>query len=205
MQPLLTIQIPYTDERKPEVDKLGGEILRQLDLYGLKHVVDVDLDGRGREVSIGQKRTEMYQQSTGLFTVQWDSDDWMDEAATHKIVQAIRKNPDVDCVTYQEHVHINGVDYTSRHSIEYEDWEGDGSKILSDGFSFHRTPYMKDVIRTDIAKSIPVPDCRFGEDHQWSKLIKPLLKTEIHIPEEIYHYIYITNQTFEERYGHDGK
>ena len=92
---------------------------------------------------------------------------------------------------------------TGKHSIEYDDWDGDGVKVFQDGFSFHRTPFMKDVIKTDIAKSVQVPDLRFGEDHQWSKLIKPLLKTEHHIPEQIYHYIYISNQTFEERYGYD--
>ena len=203
MQPLLTIQIPYTEERTQETIKLKNEFLRQAELTN--GAIELYIDGRGREVSIGQKRTDMYQKSTGLFTVQWDSDDWISDDGLLKIVQAIRSNPTVDCVTYQEYVHINGVNYTSRHSIEYLDWEGDGNTQFPDGFNFHRTPYMKDVIRTEIAKSVPVPDSRFGEDHAWSKLIKPLLKTETHIPEEIYHYIYITNQTFEERYGHDPK
>lgn len=205
MQPLLTIQIPFTEERKPETERLMTEFDFQRERYNLLKEVDYTFDGRGRNVSIGQKRTDMYQRANGLFVVQWDSDDWVLEDGLLKIVQAIRSNPTVDCVTYQEHVHINGVNYTSNHSIEYSDWEGEGNTEFPDGFNFHRTPYMKDVIRTEIAKSVPVPDSRFGEDHAWSKLIKPLLKTETHIPEEIYHYIYITNQTFEERYGHDPK
>ena len=205
MQPLLTIQIPFTEERRMEVYRLTAEFKRQCGLFNIiGGEVEFQIDGRGREISIGQKRTDLYQQANGLFVVQWDSDDWVSDAGIYDIVSAIKKTPEVDCVTYEEYVHINGVNYTSNHSILYHDWEGEGNTEFADGFNFHRTPYMKSVIKTEIAKSVPVPDCRFGEDHQWSKLIKPLLKTEHHIEEEIYHYIYISNQTFEERYGHDG-
>jgi len=202
MQPLLTIQIPFTEERRPDVEKLIGEFSRQCDLFNIINgEIEIYIDGRGREVSIGQKRTEMYQKANGLFVVQWDSDDWISETGLIGIICLINQSPEVDCVTYEEHVHINGVNYTSNHSIKYDDWEGEGNTEFPDGFNFHRTPYMKSVIKTEIAKSVPVPDCRFGEDHQWSKLIKPLLNSEHHIDEEIYHYIYISNQTFEERYG----
>ena len=202
MQPLLSIQIPYTEDRTEEMNRLYKEFERQCELYNLNSgEVEIYVDGRGRGVSIGQKRSDMYQQANGAYVVQWDSDDWVSEDALPKIINAIIDNLLVDCITYEEYVHINGVNYSSRHSIEYQDWEGTGSEILYDGFIFHRTPFMKDVIKTSIAKSVPVPDMRFGEDHEFSKLIKPLLKTEHHIPEEIYHYIYISNQTFEERYG----
>lgn len=204
MQPLLTIQIPFTEERREETDKLTAWFWYQIDLFNLSGLVEIQADGRGRQISIGQKRTDLYKAANGLFVVQWDSDDWVSDEGVYDIVNAIKKNPEVDCVTYEEHVHINGVNYTSNHSILYHDWEGDGNTELADGFNFHRTPYMKSVIKTEIAKSVPVPDCRFGEDHQWSKLIKPLLGSGHHIEEEIYHYIYIRNQTFEERYGHDG-
>lgn len=202
MQPLLTIQIPFTEERRMEVYRLTAEFKRQCDLFNIMSwEVEFQIDGRGREISVGQKRADLYQQANGLFVVQWDSDDWVSDAGIHDIVSAIKKTPEVDCVTYEEYVHINGVNYTSNHSILYHDWEGEGNTEFADGFNYHRTPYMKSVIKTEIAKSVPVPDCRFGEDHQWSKLIKPLLKTEHHIEEEIYHYIFISNQTFEERYG----
>lgn len=206
MQPLLTIQIPFTEERRFETEKLMGEFQSQCKEYNLFNgEVELYVDGRGREVPIGQKRTDMYQKANGLFVVQWDSDDWISEHGIATILMAIKQNPNVDCITYEEYVHINGVNYTSNHSIEYSDWEGEGNTEFPDGFNFHRTPYMKDVIRTEIAKSVPVPDLRWSEDYEWSKLIKPLLKTETHLQEEIYHYIYISNQTFEERYGHDGK
>lgn len=211
MQPLLSIQIPYTEDRREEMNRLYKEFERQAELYKLNSgEIEIYVDGRGREISIGQKRSDMYQQANGLYVVQWDSDDWISEDGLKKIVDAIvyeiAYSGDVnyklvDCITYEEYVHINGVNYSSRHSVEYSDWEGTGSEMLYDGFNFHRTPFMKDVIKTSIAKSVPVPDMRFGEDHEFSKLIKPLLKTEHHIPEEIYHYIYISNQTFEERYG----
>lgn len=206
MQPLLSIQIPYTEDRREEMNRLYKEFERQAELYKLNSgEIEIYVDGRGREISIGQKRSDMYQKANGLYVVQWDSDDWISEDGLKKIVDAIFDYQGVDCITYEEYVHINGITQSANHSIKYDDWAGTGREILYDGFAYHRTPYMKDVIKTSIAKSVPVPDCRFGEDHEWSKLIRPLLETEHHIPEEIYHYIYISNQTFEERYGHDPK
>lgn len=78
---------------------------------------------------------------------------------------------------------MNGTTYKSNHSLQYNDWEGDGSKELKDGFHFHRTPFYKDVIKTEIAASVPFEKISFGEDHAWAKAIKSKLKTEIHIAE----------------------
>ena len=84
--------------------------------------------------------------------------------------------------------------------MDYGDWEGDGQKELADGFHYHRTPFMKSVIKTEIARSVPIPWIRFGEDHQWSQALKQHLKTEVHIPEDIYLYQH-TSTDFNERYG----
>ena len=136
MQPLLTIQIPFTEERRKEVEALIAEFSRQCDLYNIINgEIQIYIDGRGREVSIGQKRTDMYQKANGLFVVQWDSDDWISEDGISKIVKAINNNQEVDCITYEEYVHINGVNYTSNHSILYHDWEGEGNTEFADGFN----------------------------------------------------------------------
>ena len=91
---------------------------------------------------------------------------------------------------------MNGVYKSSNHSIKYDKWQDN-----FDGYDYVRCPFYKDVIRTDIAKSVPFPHIRYNEDEQWSMAVKPLLTDELHIDEELYHYIYNPTETHEERYG----
>lgn|SRR5690242_9734837 len=194
---LLSILIPVTPDRQKMADKLEFEFWRQMkDL--LPHIEIIqELDNK--KMTIGEKRNIMYQKANGIYSVQWDSDDWISDDGIKKIFNSIMKC-DYDCCTYEEYVNIDGKEYKSNHSLQYENWDGDGNKIFSDGFHFHRTPFFKSVIKTEIAKSVPVPYERFGEDHHWAQALKSNLKSEVHIPEQIYHYLHISSD-FNERYG----
>lgn len=150
-----------------------------------------------KQITIGEKRELLYQLSNGLYSWQIDDDDDIAPNAIQLILEAIKSNPDVDCITFEEHIYIDGKIQRSNHSLKYDDWAND-----TDGFDYVRTPFMKSVIKTEIAKSVPIPHIRFGEDHQWAQALKPHLKTEIHIDEQLYKYIHrSTNPT--ERYGLD--
>lgn len=225
--PLLSIQIPTTPDREQQtkhlIDKIMGDY-RSYDTYLSQ--TDELTEGRyvssvlpielliyvdDKQMTIGEKREKLYGGANGLYSWQIDSDDDVASNAIELIFTAILSgmlygsdtfytNNCPDCITFQEHCTINGVHYKSNHSLSYGDWEGDGQKELSDGFHFHRTPFMKSVIKTSIAKSVPVPHIRFGEDHQWAQALKPHLKTEIHIPEDIYLYQHDSTD-HNERYG----
>ena len=201
-QRLLSIQFPYTNERLIEVGKLVEEMTRQVNKYGLNGLVVFEFDDRGKEISIGEKRNDLYQRAAGKWTVQWDSDDGIHQDGIKLIIEALQNNPDIDCVTYEEHCDIDGKIFKSNHSLQYSGWYGEGSHPLHDGFHFHRTPFFKDVIKTEIAKSVPVKHERFGEDHLWAIDLYPNLETEIHIEQPIYHYIH-KSSNFNERYGFD--
>lgn len=153
-----------------------------------------------KEMSIGEKRELLYRQAAGDYSWQIDDDDSISDNAIKLILEAIKQNP--DCITFEEYCLMNGVEYKSNHSLAYAKWEGDGSAELEDGFHFHRTPFMKSVIKTEIAKLVPVPHCRFGEDNMWADELQKHLKTEIHIPSQLYRYIH-TSSDFNERYGFD--
>ena len=146
-----------------------------------------------KEMTIGEKRNELYAKANGLYSLQIDDDDTLKEGGIIKILDALQHNP--DCVTYQERCIINGKHYRSNHSLKYYAWEDN-----VDGFDFVRTPYMKDVIRTEIARSIKVAHIRYGEDHLWSIEIYPHLRSEVHLDEEIYYYLHNSSNP-EERYG----
>lgn len=207
----LSILIPSTPDRKEDLQKLlecidKQEYVRKVDMYdvdGLKCErywdilcpIEVLVFEDAKIMTIGEKRELLYKHAKGTHSIQVDSDDLLAPNATHLILEAIRNNPDVDCITFEEHIDIDGKIQRSNHSLKYADWANG-----TDGFDYVRTPFMKSVIKTEIAKSVPIPHIRFGEDHQWAQALKPHLKTEIHIDEQIYKYIHRSSD-FNERYG----
>jgi len=197
-QPLLSILIPTVVGRERELYNLI-QVLNKQDAYenGVQILVETD----NKEISIGEKREILYQKSGGLFSWQIDDDDSISPNAIQLILEAIKSNPDVDCITFEENCQMNGKYYKSNHSLKYPNWYGDGSHPLEDGFHFHRTPFYKDVIKTEIAKSVPFHRVRYGEDHLQAIDLYPHLKSEIHIDEELYYYIYEPKDTHDERYG----
>ena len=192
---LLTFAIPYTAERQRDFDRLEFEIWKQIEEAGLQDRVNIISDSTGKEMTIGEKRNLLYAHpDSGEYQVQWDSDDWIHPQGVQLIEAALESKP--DCVTYFEQISMNGVIGTCDHSLYYDKWEDNAQ-----GYDFVRTPYFKDVIRTDIARCVPVPHQRWNEDEQWSIALLPHLKTQVHIDQEIYHYIYKSEGTDEERYG----
>ncbi len=198
-QPLLSILIPTIPERDLLYNRLMNCIwnqTRKLD----NMIVEVQCYIDRKEMTIGEKREKLYQIASGLYSWQIDDDDLISDNAIQLILEAIKRVPDVDCITFEEHIDIDGKIEKSNHSLIYDDWHTGNGAMLWDGFHYHRTPFFKSVIKTEIAKSIPIPKIRFGEDHQFAQLLKPHLHSEIHIPEQLYKYIHISSN-FNERYG----
>jgi len=214
--PLLSILIPTIVGRERELDALLASIKTQHELphsglfsygtdswppaYSYSDMIEVIWYKDNKGMAIGQKRELLYKKASGLYSWQIDDDDNIADNAIELILEAIKQEP--DCVTFQEYCKMDGKEYKSNHSLSYPDWMGDGNQVLSDGFHFWRTPFMKSVIKTEIARSVPVPHIRFGEDHQWAQALKTHLKTEVHIPEDIYFYQHASSN-FNERYGYD--
>lgn len=212
----LSILIPITPERfetvQPLLSLLGYTIgLSNFMNHGTwikrwaneeTYETELVIYNDNKEITLGEKREALYREANGLYSFQIDSDDSIAPDAIEKILAAINENPDVDAISFEERCLINDVEYRSRFSNEYADWEGEGNVLLSDGFHFHRTIFYKCVVKTELAKQVPFKWVRFGEDHEWAKDLKPLIQTEYHIPEQLYHYIHNSKpQDFNERYG----
>lgn len=146
-----------------------------------------------KTLAIGEKREMLYQLARGEYSIQIDDDDSLSDDAIGIFLKEIQNKP--QCITFRENCSINGVYHSSNHSIKYEKWQA-----LFDGFHFVRCPFYKDVIRTDIARSVPFPKIRWNEDEQWSMALKPHLTSEIHIDQELYFYQY-TSTDHNTRYG----
>lgn len=195
MKPLLSILIPTVKERWREFENLRSNIYAELNEDGFIREVEILSICDNKEMTIGEKRELLYKEANGLYSIQLDDDDQLSRNAIELILEAIKSNPEVDCVTFEEYIEIDGVVQRSNHSLKYDDWAD-----RQDGYDYIRTPFMKDVIKTEIARSVPIPHIRFGEDHEWSKRLKPFLKTEIHINQQLYRYIYKSKPN-EDRYG----
>lgn len=163
-----------------------------MDLYPKIEVISIQ---DNKEMSIGEKRELLYKRASGIYSLQIDDDDSIADNAIELILEAIKQEP--DCITFRENCMMNGKYYTCNHSLKYNDWADN-----FDGFDFVRTPFYKDVIKTSIAQSVPFQHIRYGEDHAWSRDLKPYLKNEVHIDKEIYYYIHNSKpEEHNERYG----
>lgn len=195
MTPIISIMIPLTPDRELPFSYLMAELNRQIQEWCHEGEAELYFDLDNKEISIGEKRQRMYQRARGKYSWQIDSDDFVSPNAIRDILRAADQN--IDVITFKEHCTINGIEFTSNHSLKYADWAEN-----ADGYDFVRTPFMKSVIKTEIAKSVDIPFLRYGEDHAWARLLKPILKTEFHFDKFIYYYQHHSKpENFNTRYG----
>lgn len=210
---LLSILIPSTPDRRKDLSKLLNCISEQayttkVDTFDIGEItasrywdllseIEIIVFEDAKIITIGEKRELLYKYAKGLYSIQVDSDDLLSPNAIELILEAIKSNPEIDCITFEEYCNMDGKEYRSNHSLEYDDWHDN-----FDGYDFVRTPFYKDVIKTSIAQSVPFERIRWGEDHAWARALKPHLKTEIHIPQQLYRYIHNSSNPTE-RYGLD--
>lgn len=210
--PLLSILIPTVVGREKQLTNLleiiskqykfdnatASENMKIIGMHGKE--VQVYYYKDNKEITIGEKRTKLYQIADGVYSWQIDDDDEISDNAIALVLDTIKMNLNVDVVSFEEFIDMDGKIMKSNHTNIYAAWQGDGSKLLSDGFHFHRTIFFKDVIRTELAKSVPIESCRFGEDNLYADALKPFIQSEIHLSEQIYKYIHRSSD-HNERYG----
>jgi len=189
---ILSILIPTIVGRESHCEALLSNILKQSAYNSATIQLVVFKDNK--EITIGQKRQELYQSALGRYSWQIDDDDGIDDDALELILKAADASP--DCITFEERCDMNGEIKRANHSLKYDKWEEN-----FDRFDFVRTPFYKNVIKTEIAKSVPFPHIRWNEDEQWSMALKPHLKSEVHIDKQLYLYSYYPTESHEERYG----
>lgn len=179
----LSILIPTVVSREAKLESLMNAIRPQL-----TDEVEVFTLCDNKEITIGEKRTALYQESKGLFAVQIDDDDMIPDYYVSEVLKRIDSFPDIDCIGYIERCIWGGSRETfSDFSLRYSEWK---EQKDNPEFAHVRTPFHKTPIRTEIAKQVTFDAIRWGEDHKWSIAVNPLLKTEVYIPKVMYIYQY---------------
>lgn len=195
---LLSILIPTVVGRETELRLLLDEIHKQIGRLNCYADVEVLIEKDNKEISTGAKRQLLYDRATALYSWQLDDDDMIANDAIELILKATEENHDVislnELCILQHETHIEYKLCT--HSIAFDYWEENIA-----GWDFVRCPFYKDVIKSELCKQVRISDIRYGDDHDFSLRIRPLLKTETHIDKFLYLYNFPVTMNHNERYG----
>jgi hypothetical protein len=176
-----TLNEPFYIERlkrlltvlKPQIDRIGNS------------QVDYLINDAGRSMTIGAKRNLMIAGTDSKYFGFIDSDDMVSDNYLDEIMFAISQNP--DCVTMCGTMTTDGKDKRN-WTIKL------GSDYTEINKHYYRWPNHLAIMKRSLVENVRFPDVKTGEDYAWSKIIanKGLLKTEVHIPKQIYHYDFIS-------------
>lgn len=179
MQIKLSILIPITSARievfKPLRKCLMAQTNSEVEFICDWHETD----------NVGIKRNRLLRQSTGEYIVFVDSDDEIASNYVSLILEACKSG--ADCIGISGIITTNGHDKRQWHiSKEYGKWFTGPDGV------YYRTPNHISPVKRELALQAGFPEIPFGEDAEYSRRLLPLLKTEVKIEQNIYHYKYIT-------------
>lgn len=177
---ILSILVPTIPERAAKLARL----LLILDPQ-VRATPGVELlvlrDNRTR--TIGQKRNAMLAMATGQYAAFIDDDDLPEPdyiPALHTTIATAPAPPDVVCFD----VRVTG--YGSPKICKYDPQYVHAD--LPDGY--RRKPNHLMAFRTTLARQVPFPDVRYGEDTLWAERIQPLLQRTVRIDRVLYTYAF---------------
>lgn len=191
---ILSILIPTLPSRENYLSQVFASLLPHIGEYTVakdgNHTVytskDVEIliDSR-TGITTGEKRNELYRYAYGKYSISCDDDDWTSPDYIPEILEAAKQNP--DCITFCGWMSTDGkkiADWELKLGNEYR-----RNTAREKGFEFYeRHPNHLAAIKSEIARMVPFPHKVMGEDYDWSCKIQKYLKTEVHIPKQLYHY-----------------
>lgn len=140
-----------------------------------------------KKMMLGHKRNVMVDMAQGRYVVFADDDDRLDPEYLAKLLAATASGADV--LTFLVEVSINGqAPRVCRYSIDFE-------RDRDTRRGYERLPNHICAVRRDLASQVSFPNIPYGEDSAYSKLLRPVLQSEHHIPEVLYHYDYNAETT----------
>lgn len=180
---IFSILIPTLPERQDKLDRLVQSITAQ----GHTDKVQILWDRSGREVPTGTKRNTLLHSCETKYFAFVDDDDLLPDYYVSEMLNAMEKDPDV--ITFIGYMTTNGKDrrnFTIKLGSRYEEKNG----------HFYRFPNHLCAFKRDLVKHISFPEVWQQEDYMWAKTIEQrhILKTEVHIQRDMYHYDFRTNK-----------
>lgn len=190
MPPRFSILLATVVTRADLFAKLHAHILKQTQDKPVEIVVACD----NKEISIGRKRQNLLESAQGAYVAFVDDDDWVADDYVDRIIAALATGP--DCVGFEIKCSMNGAPRTAIASMRYPRWENN-----LDGYDYVRGVYHKTPLRRDMALEVGFPDLRYGEDKIYADGVMRLVRTEVFVPGQLYHYRYSSAEPFYKKYG----
>lgn len=178
----LSLCIASLPSRRQQLDRLLDHLYWQMrDFPG---EVEILVDDSLPPVTVGAKRQALLERARGHFVAYIDDDDWVSHDYVARVVGALKKNPDADCtsakvtmITADERVDACAV------SLEYAGWS------IERGV-YCRSPNHLSAIRRTLALQVGFPPIAHGEDFDYSKWLRPLLKKEASTGDDALYYYF---------------
>jgi glycosyltransferase involved in cell wall biosynthesis len=134
-----------------------------------------------RQHTIGAKRNDLALRAQGDYLAYIDDDDKVSERYVDLNLQAMESNP--DCIGMEGVISFasSGIVRKFIHSIQYSSW-------YQKGEVYYRCPNHLSPVKRELALKVLFSNISVGEDRIYSEKLRPLLTTEVYIPEPIYYY-----------------
>lgn len=193
----LSILICTTVDRRPMFEQLKGYFEKQIADLSLEDQVELLYIEDNKEMSVGSKRQKLLEMATGDWIVFFDSDDMPSDKYVYLVYEAIRNNPDIDCIGINIRMTTNGNrPQKCCHRLLYPEWMNN-----FDGWDYVRNITHFNPVKRALALQTGFKDMRFGEDKDYSDRLLPLLKKEFYIREPLFHYRYSSSEPHKKKYG----
>lgn len=147
-----------------------------------------------KQITIGAKRNWLTDLATGDYLCMVDDDDVLSPYYIRFILEALQKNPGIDCCSLKGFYTSDGsLPEVFEHSTRYRAWNTNPEHCA---VRYERYVNHLNTIKTSIAKQLKFEELRHGEDHKWSTALQEsgLLRSEAHIPEVLYYYNHISQK-----------
>ncbi len=181
---ILSILICSLDNRKEELTKLHTHLIKQIEDNNIGNEVEILIFTDDGKYPVGMKRNALIGAAQGDFTCFIDDDDWVSNDYVITIYEAIKNNPDIDCVG------IKGIlvskDLGNKqfiHSLKYDEY-------TEDKMFYYRPPNHLNPMKKSLTGKYKFPVQNFGEDFNWAMRIckDGVLKNEVFIDKILYFY-----------------
>lgn len=184
----IAILIPTLPVRVNKYARLVNKLNKQIIQHGLVDKVQILSFCDTKDYLVGYKRNKLIEMSLAKYICFIDDDDDIDDNYVAKVYGASLSG--ADCVTFWGVYTANGIAKNISFNLDYKH-----DSETSD--CYLRFPNHLCLVKREIALKCRFPLKNFGEDYEYSLLLKKHLKTQIHIREKLYFYNFdsATSQT----------
>lgn len=178
-RPLLSVLIASVPRRVPQP---FSNIFRKLCEQADARPVEVIAFADNRKRTLGDKMNDLLKLARGRYTVFVDDDDDVEPSFVGAIVHAIIDHPSVDVINYRIRVSLPEGDGFVYPALENPNEEFKCEKITK------RKPLQTSVWRAELSKNAIWPSGQYNVDAAWGEQLWAVAKTQVYIPETLYHY-----------------